>query len=249
LRELIETGRYLPGERLPTESALQKLYGVSRITVRTALRRLEEDGLVSSQRGRGTFVHPRAAEATKIERHPARLLAFEDEILRHGSPARVDVLTIERCLAPGRIGVLLEVPASEEVAHVRRLGWVGDIPLWLESRYFHPRIGDALIERGLNDLSMTASLQAIIGVPIVQTRSRISAGPATTYEAQLLAVHSGDPVLINEFASYDSDSRPVAAARAIFRADRYAFVVEVPSLNEKQHGTLQIRSTLVSPPD
>jgi len=129
------------------------------------------------------------------------------------------------------------------------LGWVGDIPLWLESRYFHPRIGDALIERGLNDLSMTASLQAIIGEPIVQTRSRISAGPATTYEAQFLTVHSGDPVLINEFASYDSNARPVAAARAIFRADRYAFVVEVPSLNEKQHGTLQLRSTLVSPLD
>ena len=55
LRRAIEMGEF-PEGRLPTEEALAKHHGVSRLTVRGALRRLEEDGLILRQRARGTFV-------------------------------------------------------------------------------------------------------------------------------------------------------------------------------------------------
>ena len=46
LRAAIEEGRFRPGDQLPTEAALQQEYGVSRVTVRTALKRLEEDSVL-----------------------------------------------------------------------------------------------------------------------------------------------------------------------------------------------------------
>jgi GntR family transcriptional repressor for pyruvate dehydrogenase complex len=56
IREVIEQGRLKPGDRLPTEGALSRQLGVSRTVVREAVSQLETLGLLSVQRGRGTFV-------------------------------------------------------------------------------------------------------------------------------------------------------------------------------------------------
>ena len=77
LRRAIESGE-LPVGRLPTEQELVDRYRVSRMTVRSALRRLEEDGLIELHRGRGMFVRPDATG--KIVRHPEHVLGFEDDL-------------------------------------------------------------------------------------------------------------------------------------------------------------------------
>lgn len=229
LRERIEAGEYRPGDRLPTEDELRRAYGVSRVTVRTALARLAEDGLITTQRGRGTFVTDQAAEAQKIERHPHRLLAFEDDIRRHGLEVRADVLAVETWPAPVRIARLLGIDPGQEVVRMRRRGWAGDSPLWLESRYFHPRIAESVLAREWTGGSVTPVLQTILGVRIAGARVRISAAGATREQAKYLDIEPGVPVLINEFAFSDATGSAVEAARAVFRADRYAFSFDVSS--------------------
>src|SRR5262249_43539251 len=56
IREVIEQGRLRAGDRLPTEAELSEQLGVSRTVVREAVSQLESLGLLSVQRGRGTFV-------------------------------------------------------------------------------------------------------------------------------------------------------------------------------------------------
>lgn len=228
LRAAIESGHYPSGERLPPEGELQRLYGVSRITIRAALRRLEEDGIVTTRRGRGTFVERQAVEGRKIERNPVHLLAFEDEVLKQGLTLAVAVLTVEQCPAPERIGQLLDIATGTEVLRVRRVGRAGDAPLWTESRYLPLGIGESLRADDLSRTSMTAFLEAVVGLPVTSSRLRITAGPATVDQARHLEIASGDAVLINEFAFYDVEGRPVEAARAVFRADRYAFTFAIP---------------------
>ena len=60
LRERIRAGEFDPGARLPSEAALAADYGVSRVTVREALRLLQRDGLAAARHGRGHFVLARA---------------------------------------------------------------------------------------------------------------------------------------------------------------------------------------------
>lgn len=246
LREAIESGRYRSGDRLPTESELRRQYGVSRVTVRTALHRLEEEGLVSTKRGRGTFVTDQAGIGSQIERNSSRLLAFEEDLRRTGAELRVDVLAVERLIASHRIAALLAVPPATEIQRVRRLGWVGNIPLWLESRYFAAPIGDLLAETDLHDTSVTARLERIAGQAVTHSRLRISAGAATADQAHQLEVKPGDPVLINEFTVYAGE-HPIEAARAIFRADRYAFTVEVSNAQESIARSLRSVGSALSP--
>jgi len=63
LKQRILDGDYVAHERLPSESELMKMFGVSRITVRQSLRDLHSDGLVFSVQGKGTFVSkPKAVQ-------------------------------------------------------------------------------------------------------------------------------------------------------------------------------------------
>jgi GntR family transcriptional regulator len=239
LRDAIESGRYRAGDRLPTESELRRQYGVSRITVRTALHRLEEDGLVTTKRGRGTFVTSQAGTGGQIERNSSRLMAFDEDLRRTGAELRVDVLAVERLVASHRVAALLEVAPGTAVQRVRRLGWVDNAPLWLESRYVAAEIGDLLAETDLRDTAVTARLEQLAGRPVTHSRLRISAGAATTDQAHQLQVKVGDAVLINEFTVYAGE-RPLEAARAIFRADRYAFTVEVSNTRESIDRSLRL---------
>lgn len=52
----IRSGRFAPGQSLPTEAKLAELLGISRNTIRQALGELEEEGMVERVQGRGTFV-------------------------------------------------------------------------------------------------------------------------------------------------------------------------------------------------
>ncbi len=56
LRRLIVSGRWLEGDRIPTETRMARHLDISRTTVRIALQRLEVEGLIKRTAGRGTFV-------------------------------------------------------------------------------------------------------------------------------------------------------------------------------------------------
>ncbi len=80
IRRAIGTGRYLPGERLPAERELASQLGVSRTTVREALRILQLDGLIEVRRGRGggpIVVHPDVLAGDARKRVRERLEEIE----------------------------------------------------------------------------------------------------------------------------------------------------------------------------
>lgn len=56
LRTLIENGEMARGAKLPGEIELGELYGVSRVTIRRAIRELTGEGMVTITTGKGTFV-------------------------------------------------------------------------------------------------------------------------------------------------------------------------------------------------
>lgn len=223
LRESIENGRYKPGENIPTEKELQETFNVSRATVRTALNRLAEDGLLTSQRGRGTFVSDGASGPEKIERNLTHLFAFEDDLRRDGGEITAEVLSLESETPPKRISDLLDIPRDQEVVRLRRRGFLGGVPLWIESRFFHPRIGELVTSREWTGGSVTSKLNNLLDAPITGTKVRITAAAATETQADRLDIRPGDPVLTNEFTFVDANGNPVDVTRATFRADRYAF--------------------------
>ena len=90
LREQIAEGSYAPHERLPSESELIESFGVSRITVRQALRDLQKEGLVFTIQGKGSFVtKPKAVQEL------TRLQGFGEAMSQKGYETYSRVLGIE----------------------------------------------------------------------------------------------------------------------------------------------------------
>ena len=134
LRHAIETGLY-PDGRLPTERGLVEQYQVSRLTVRSALRRLEDDGLIERHRARGTFVRPDAL--AKLVRDPGQW-TFEEYIRRHTGSRTNTVLASEQIEGPTGVAARLGLAPHEPVWRILQAGLTDDEPLFLEAALFSP---------------------------------------------------------------------------------------------------------------
>ncbi len=99
LKTEILNGQYMVGSRLPTEGSLCRRFGVSRYTVREALRRLREDGLIASRQGAGTVVIPARCSSSDIHQVMSinDLLAFAEETRFQAHSIRT--ITVNRKLA------------------------------------------------------------------------------------------------------------------------------------------------------
>lgn len=233
LRRAIELGQ-VPDGRLPTEEELMERYRVSRITIRTAMRRLEEDGLIERHRARGTFVRDGAIR--KIERHPDHLLGFEEELRRQGATPAVEVLAVEEIEPPDGVAQALARPAAEWVYRLRRLGRANGQPLWIESRYYPQWVGARMLKHDLAGASVTRLLEEVLEVRIAGVRLRVEAAAANARQARALNVRTGHPLLVNQFALRDAKGQVLEVLRAAFRGDRYAFAFDLGARDVPQTG-------------
>lgn len=71
----LQAGKYLPGQQLPTDAELMKMFSVSYHTVRKAISELENDGIVSREQGRGTFVRVLISDTPNTPEQVRRIAA------------------------------------------------------------------------------------------------------------------------------------------------------------------------------
>ncbi len=223
LRGSIEAGDF-PDRRLPTEAELGRQYQVSRLTVRSALRRLEEDGLIERRRARGTFVCRGALD--KLVRDDR--LSFEEDLRRHGGEIAVEVLAIEETEAPPLVMEGLQLVPHSRVVRVRRLGRINNKPLWLERRYYPLEFGLKLSKEIFLEVSANPVIRRALGVRVKSARMRVDAAVATLDEARQLQVSKGHPLLVTQQVSHDADGRAFQFLWSAFRGDRYAVTLTLP---------------------
>jgi GntR family transcriptional regulator len=114
LKDEIVSGVYPVGAQLPTEEDLCTRFSVSRYTVREALRRLREDGLVSSRQGAGTIVvPPRPSESFVHE-----VMSIND-LVAFATGVRFAIETIEMVTADDKLALRIGVASGDQWLSVR----------------------------------------------------------------------------------------------------------------------------------
>jgi GntR family transcriptional regulator len=125
--ELIGATALTPGDRLPTETWLATHFGVARSTVREALKRLEEEGLVDAVQGKGRFVS--AMGALAVERPITRYEGIAEMLGNLGFRVTTAVLSVDEVPASSAHADALAVPVGAELIRVVRLRFGDDEPL------------------------------------------------------------------------------------------------------------------------
>ena len=116
LRAAVTRGEFVVGSRLPSEAELNKRFGVSRATARTALDRLETEGLITRRSGKGSIVC-----APPVEQPLNLLSSFSDDMRDRGlKPGYGDVsVTVEQ--ASSAVATALQIEQGADVVRVERL--------------------------------------------------------------------------------------------------------------------------------
>lgn len=206
--------------RLPTEEQLAGHYGVSVLTMRQALKELEDEGLITRHRRRGTFIEPSAQRGS-----PVRLLGSVDAIVAQQSGMSTRLLAHGTAPVPAELAE--HFPDLAEVATYHRLR--SDEKTGEPTNHAHNFIRPELADRvDLDDLTrwpMTKVLRDVVGVRISRITDTVEATLADPETARLLEVPLLSPILHYTGITYDDDGRALDVVRIHYRGDRFSFTV------------------------
>jgi GntR family transcriptional regulator len=133
LKDAIASGRYRPGDRLPTEGELVSTHCVSRVTVRRALLSLEQQGLIRRRVGAGTFVSDKAP----VLHMPTPIQTYLEQVAERRKLSRHVLKEVDWIPAGPDVAGSLQVPEGAPVLRVVRLRTKGTLPL-VHSTLFLP---------------------------------------------------------------------------------------------------------------
>ena len=219
LLDQIRSEKLKAGEAVPSEQVISAQFGVSRMTVRQALKSLADLGVIYSQRGRGTFV-----AANKLEKSFRQVLSFTEEMAARGSRPSSKVLRFAIETADESVANALKIQVGESVISLRRLRLADSVPMGIEwSRIPHSLCPDLLDSFNPKD-SLYQTLSQKYGIKVAVTDEVAEAGIATSEQSALLNIPKRSPVLLFSRTSYVEDGNPVEYVISVYRGDRYKIV-------------------------
>jgi len=251
LRKKIDSGAFTEGSQLPTELKLGAQYGVSRNTVRDAIKQLISQCLIETRHGQGTFV------TTKVDPF-VTMLAVDPHSVGSEEASHLTGVHAEHRKAsatPARVGVQappevvtrrLRVPSGTQLVSRHQERYIDDVP-WSLQTSFYPL---DFINRGASRLLMAEDipegavryLAEVIGLTQIGYRDWITARSPDSNEQTFFRI-SHDLMVFEIFrTAFDQHRKPMRVTVTVFPTNRNQFIVNVgndlpdPKYDDKDPG-------------
>ena len=211
----IAEGIYASGEKLPTEAALSRRFGVNRHTVRHALSEMAAQGLVMSRRGAGVFVTGMATDYPIGKR-----VRFHQNITAAGRTPTRTMLDITTRRATQAEAEALGLEPHTQVHCYEGLSLADSTPVALFQSLFPAERFPDLPATLASQTSVTQALKAAGVTDYTRLSTRLTAKLATATQAGLLRIAEGAPILRSVGVNADLVGVPVELGRTWFVGDR-----------------------------
>lgn len=219
LREKINAGELKPGDALPTESTLQEAFGVSRVTVRQALKLLTEEQIIESIQGSGSYV-----KEERVNYDIYQLTGFYEKLADRNVDTHSDVRIFEVLKADVKLAEKLAIAPEDKVWHVKRVRFIKHKPVNLEETWMplilFPDLTWEVMENSkyhyieqVKKMAIDRSEQEL--VPVMPTEEAIAA----------LALDPAKPILEKVSRGFLKDGRVFEYSRNVFNSDDYRFTL------------------------
>lgn len=222
LRAKIVDGTYTPHQRLPSESAMIAAFGVSRITVRQAIRDLQNEGLLFSVHGKGTFV-----ALPKVSQELTHLQGFNEAMHQLGHETFSDVFGLATVKGGAAVCAKLGIKSGEQVTEIRRVRYLNREPISIDYSYLPRDVGARLSETSLRDRDLFSLLENELGQPLHSADVEINASAADDEVALRLNVPPQSPILRIERLTYATPTQPLVFEYLYYRAESFKYKLKV----------------------
>ncbi len=216
IEKAVQQGTFAEGDRIPSEQEWMKAHGISRVTVRLAMKNLGEKKLIICKQGLGTFVRK-----PMISQPMDDLFGYYPALLRKGMTPKIQILEY-RTVSPGpEVRESLQLSPGEKVLRfVRHYSLEKGVRVIIEMNIPEPLAGrwtekDAAVENSFRLLRDRA------GVQIQSSAVRIKASVASRELGRLLGIRPGSPVLELRRLTHSFEQKPVEYAILYFPGESY----------------------------
>ena len=207
-----------PKTQIPSEEQLGKIFNVSKMTVRQALAKLVSDGILERRQGAGTFV-----SEEKIERGGTKLFSLYEDIKNKNLAPTTQVLEKKVTRPNKHVTQKLRLGEGDRIFKITRLRLADKTPLTINVAYIPEKSCPDLLEEDLTQGSLFRLLEEKYRIVVKYAVQNIQAVKANAYEASLLRITEGDPLLYMQRRMFNQDDLPVAYYVNFLRGDKYTF--------------------------
>lgn len=223
--------RFDVGERLPIESSLAAQFGVSRETIREALRALEQDGIIARRPRVGTWLARKPLPPSD-----ARLTGPSEDFAALGISTSTRLIGQGTVPAPSDVAAALKIAAGQPVFELVRVRLFDQSPLLLLEAYLPVPIGRKLVRHRIDGGLVVPILRRVLRHDVREDYQQIEAVGATRTLAKRLDMPVGAAVLCVKRLFCDPRGRPVVFFKVNYRGDRYYYTVNLPQAQARRRG-------------
>jgi GntR family histidine utilization transcriptional repressor len=177
----IAAGRWKEGDVVPSEQALVKQFGVSRMTVNRAVRELTAEQVLTRRQGSGTFVAPQKYQATLVE-----IRSIADEIRARGHAHRSSLRLLDSAKASELLALQFELAAGAPLFHSVIVHFENEAPIQVEDRWVNPACAPHYLSQDF--ASITPNQHLMEAAPLQGATYSIEALAAPRDIAAMLAI-------------------------------------------------------------
>jgi DNA-binding GntR family transcriptional regulator len=216
----IRSGRYGPGDPIPTEPKLCEIYDVSRITVRRAISELQDERFLEKRHGKGTFVSlPRMMSSLPD------LGGFTENYPTRGYPLKKILLNVNVGNADESLARELSISPGAPIVTIQRLIKVEKTPMTLETSDLPLDLFPKLDERILSSESLYTLLKEEYGREIAFAKRVINVRFADAMEQSYLECRNMEPLFEVEKTVFDSEKVPLQRSLLLSPASRTTLTI------------------------
>ena len=210
------------GDFLPTEPEIEKMYGVSRITVRKTIDELVSEGIVKKVQGKGTFV-----QSKKITQTAGTITSWTEEMRQKGKDIHTENTVLFEMEPSRKMMEELQLAPNEKLICLKRLRFADGEPIAIMINYMRSKFIPGFLEKGLQRESLYETLEEEYNIRLEKAHEKIQAKNATDLEAIDLRVPPYSALLHLTRVSYLQDGTPFEIVEMYNRADRYQYYIEL----------------------
>ncbi|MEJ8738061.1 GntR family transcriptional regulator [Erysipelotrichaceae bacterium HCN-30851] len=222
LKKKINDETYSAGQFLPSETELQQIYNVSRITVRRALADLEHDGFVKRIKGTGTKVL-----AKKKHSDLYKLLGFSEDAKQNGEEATSIILKCSVEPAPVAVAEFLRIEPNEDVYYLKRLRLLDGRIAGMFETYISQRLGFTLDTEKFDSKTSLYDFYEKHGVIIGEATETIEAIMPTPHIKRDLFMEEDEPIFYRQRVTYTKNNVPIEFSKNYYKASGFTYVISL----------------------